>query len=398
SCVCHLRICHVRTWHNVQLSDNIIHQYEIQGLQMAKEKQLYFDKLQTETLALHDEKQRTEELELMNDELEKEKLKMEELMGEMKTEYEKLKVELDETSQLMKTVEEDKKSLHQMTEGLQRNLESLEQEKKKTLAELQDRQNETAKLSQEKNSLSLATESLTENLRLIEEKTQKLLQEKAETETRMKENEERAEQLEEEKKAITDHALGLKESMKDLAAQKALTEAELKEEILARLEAERRLKDAEASLGRIEHGICSDNMDGKIAEEVKEEMMVDVKSLKHFFEKLAFEAKLDSDKPVMVKNTIHARKSMVRRAKTMKYEACMKNRRSKDTDSLPVSSRACLGIENTLPLSTVPDQSAYCDAIYRRFCLANISGCDTAQAFRHSSMDIATIPDETSLF
>ena len=48
-----------------------------------------------------------------------------------------------------------------------------------------------------------------------------------------------------------------------------------------------------------------------------------------FFEKLAFEAKLDSDKPVMVKNTIHARKSMVRRAKTMKYEACMKNRRSK---------------------------------------------------------------------
>ena len=63
-------------------------------------------------------------------------------------------------------------------------LQSLEQEKKKTLAELQDRQNETAKLSQEKNSLSLATESLTENLRLIEEKTQKLLQEKAETETR----------------------------------------------------------------------------------------------------------------------------------------------------------------------------------------------------------------------
>jgi len=55
------------------------------------------------------------------------------------------------------------------------------------------------------------------------------------------------------------------------------------EEILARLEAERRLKDAEASLGRIEHGICSENMDGKIAEEVKEEMMVDVKSLKRTF-------------------------------------------------------------------------------------------------------------------
>ena len=57
----------------------------------------------------------------------------------------------------------------------------------------------------------------------------------------------------------------------------------VQEEILARLEAERRLKDAEASLGRIEHGICSENTDGKIAEEVKEEMMVDVKSLKRTF-------------------------------------------------------------------------------------------------------------------
>ena len=57
--------------------------------------------------------------------------------------------------------------------------------------------------------------------------------------------------------------------------------------------------------------------------------MIKFLSFVEFFEKLAFEAKLDSDKPVMVKNTIHARKSMVRRAKTMKYEACMKNRRSK---------------------------------------------------------------------
>lgn len=55
------------------------------------------------------------------------------------------------------------------------------------------------------------------------------------------------------------------------------------EEILARLDAERRLTDAGASLGRIEHGICSENQDGKIAEEVKEEMMVDVKSLKRKF-------------------------------------------------------------------------------------------------------------------
>ena len=41
---------------------------------------------------------------------------------------------------------------------------------------------------------------------------------------------------------------------------------------------------------------------------------------------MAFEAKLDADKPLMIKNAIHARKTMVRRAKTMKYELTRKKR------------------------------------------------------------------------
>ena len=43
-----------------------------------------------------------------------------------------------------------------------------------------------------------------------------------------------------------------------------------------------------------------------------------------FFENLAFEAKIDADKPVMIKNSLHARKQMVRRAKTMRFEASRK--------------------------------------------------------------------------
>ena len=45
-----------------------------------------------------------------------------------------------------------------------------------------------------------------------------------------------------------------------------------------------------------------------------------------FFENLAFEAKIDSEKSVMIKNSIHARKTLVRRAKTMRYEASRNKR------------------------------------------------------------------------
>lgn len=49
-------------------------------------------------------------------------------------------------------------------------------------------------------------------------------------------------------------------------------------------------------------------------------------SIPEFFENLAFEAKIDADKSVMIKNSIHARKKMVQRAKTMKFETARKRR------------------------------------------------------------------------
>ena len=47
---------------------------------------------------------------------------------------------------------------------------------------------------------------------------------------------------------------------------------------------------------------------------------------KEFFESLAAEAKLDAEKSVMMKNSIHARKVIVRRAQTMQYESLRKQR------------------------------------------------------------------------
>jgi len=47
---------------------------------------------------------------------------------------------------------------------------------------------------------------------------------------------------------------------------------------------------------------------------------------KGFFESLAAEAKLDSGKSVMMKNAVHARKVIVRRAQTMQYATLRKER------------------------------------------------------------------------
>ena len=88
----------------------MIRQLEDLGLQMAKEKQDYIgdyffefnlpyyraisdalsfriDQLQSEARALHDEQERTEELEKIREELEKERSKMESLTTELKDQY-----------------------------------------------------------------------------------------------------------------------------------------------------------------------------------------------------------------------------------------------------------------------------------------------------------------------
>ena len=45
-----------------------------------------------------------------------------------------------------------------------------------------------------------------------------------------------------------------------------------------------------------------------------------------FFEKMSNEAELDPDVPVMMKNSLYARKSIVKKAKTMKFESLKRSR------------------------------------------------------------------------
>lgn len=56
--------------------------------------------------------------------------------------------------------------------------------------------------------------------------------------------------------------------------------------------------------------------------------MCDPFLLSEFFEGLALEAKIDEDKPMIVKNSIHARKTLQRRAKTNKIKKTRSNSRS----------------------------------------------------------------------
>ncbi|XP_064600557.1 pleckstrin homology domain-containing family D member 1-like [Liolophura sinensis] len=300
------------TWSNIQLSDTMIQQLESQGQQMAQEKQDVFDRLQSEVLALSDEKIRTEELEKLNKELEKEKTKMESFMDELQQEYDKIKGELEETQDTMSKVETERSELTEVLSRQEASLEDLGKEKEKILNKLQERESKNKNLAQ-------VTEGLRKYLKEIEEKTETLLHEKAEAENRWKENEEWALQLAEEKQHFSEHAQELQATIKDLTVQKEMTEAELKEEVRARLDAEKRLRNAELSVANLDRAVLHETPN--IEEKVKEEMIVDVKRLKKFFEDLAAEASLDSDKPIVVKNAIHARKTIVRKARSQKFES-----------------------------------------------------------------------------
>ncbi|CAC5418898.1 unnamed protein product [Mytilus coruscus] len=311
----HLEKAQKITWKNAQLMDNMIKQLEDQGLQMAKQKQEYFDKLQSEISALSDEKQKTEELEQINSELAKEKAKLEQYHEDLMKDYEQMKDELDNTIESMKTLEADSAELSHTLQEKDTMLQSLAKDKDRVLTQLQDKEN---LINREFEDLSQTREELKLALKQIEDDTQALLDDKSVAEDKLQENESIIQQLEEEKKSICDQATELKETIRDLRTQKEMTEAELKEEIVARMAAEKKLRDANISLDRLDTAVSLQTPN--INHEIKEEMKTNVKNLKRFFEDLATEAAIDSDKPVIVKNSIHARKTIARRVKTMKLD------------------------------------------------------------------------------
>nr|KAG5710721.1 hypothetical protein BaRGS_035123 [Batillaria attramentaria] len=316
------------TWQNTHLSDEMIRQLENDGLIMAREKQDYFDRLQNEVQALSEERVRADELEKVNQELENEKKKLESFTEEIQEEYERLRVELEETTLLMRDLDDDKEELSETLKQQTANLRSLAEEKEKVMRELQEREKVASQLTQEKRHLSETTEELRQQLENIEKQTESVKQEKklaqeklvflAAFVSKFHENLDRLQQLEEEKKSIDEHAAELQSTIKDLKAQKEMTEKELREEIQARLSAEQRLRDAEISLKHIDRAV--QNQTPNIEADVKEEMAVNVKKLKQFFEDLAAESKISSEKPLIMRNALTARKTLVRRAKTIRYE------------------------------------------------------------------------------
>ncbi|VDN44679.1 unnamed protein product [Gongylonema pulchrum] len=92
-----------------------------------------------------------------------------------------------------------------------------------------------------------------------------------------------------------------------------MTEAELKDEVMARIGAEKQLQAAEKALEHLETAL---KLTGAQMSELQEHIMPDVHKLRgEFFEQCAEEAKMDANRSIIMRNAIHARRSL-RRSKT----------------------------------------------------------------------------------
>uniref|UniRef100_A0A3B5A2J5 Pleckstrin homology and coiled-coil domain containing D1 n=1 Tax=Stegastes partitus TaxID=144197 RepID=A0A3B5A2J5_9TELE len=252
-----------KTWRNAQLGEAMIESLEAQGLQLAKEKQEYL-KLMEETEELSHQRAQREELERLNQVLEDEKMKFEEVVLELKAEQEQIK-DLDGTAQSLKGVEREKEELSSLTVTLQKSIEELSQEKQRTLELLGVKDPEEKEAQDEENSAprddgeELQDVDLLQDLRHIEEQMKVLLKEKELAEDRLRQNEQRASVLQQEREYYSSEARTLQQSLSQLTVDKQQTEAELKlqAEIESRVELEKRLKEAEEALLNLEKGLNS---------------------------------------------------------------------------------------------------------------------------------------------
>nr|XP_044629808.1 pleckstrin homology domain-containing family D member 1 [Equus asinus] len=307
------------TWKNAQLGEAMIKSLEAQGLQLAKEKQEYLDKLMEETEELCLQREQREELERLNQVLEAEKQQFEEVVQELRVEQEQIKRELELTARCLKGVEQEKKELRHLTESLQQTLEELSIEKKKTLEMLEENENQLQTLANQ-NEQPPPRGGLHSNLKQIEEKMQQLLEEKLLAEKRMKENEERSRALEEEREFYSSQSQALQNSLQELTAQKQQAERELKAEVKVRMDLERRLREAEGALRSLEQGLTP------VAEQDRRKSVL-IEHLKdppsclalRFFEECIRNAELEAKMPVIMKNSVYIHKAATRRIKSCRF-------------------------------------------------------------------------------
>uniref|UniRef100_A0A3B3Y0K3 PH domain-containing protein n=1 Tax=Poecilia mexicana TaxID=48701 RepID=A0A3B3Y0K3_9TELE len=257
------------TWKNSQLGEAMIESLEAQGLQLAKEKQEYLDKLMEETEELSHQRAQKEELERLNQVLEEEKRKFEEVVLELKAEQEQIKLDLDDTTQSLKSVDREKEELSCLTDTLQKSIEL--------------------------SSVFLASwPSL----------------------CRLNENEQRSKLLQQEKEYYSTQAQTLQQSLSQLTADKQQTEAELKAEIQSRMELEQRLKQAEEALQDLEKGLNSLER----TKERDEKMKGDVTQLRKFFEECICAAEIEAKLPAIMKNAVYLHKAAARRIKSCRIQ------------------------------------------------------------------------------
>ncbi|XP_041429259.1 pleckstrin homology domain-containing family D member 1 isoform X3 [Xenopus laevis] len=321
------------TWQNAQLGEAMIESLEAQGLQLAKERQEYFDKLMEETEELCSQREQKEELERVNQVLESEKCHFEELVQELRVEQEKIKKDLDITVHCLKGVGEEKQELHCLTQHLQKTMEELSVEKQKTLAILEATK---SGVTAPTNHSELPPQGLQSNLQQIESKLQKLLEEKLQAEKRMKENEEKFRALEEERAFYVSQSQALQQSLTELTVEKEQKERELKLQLKVQMDLEKRLREAEEALKRLELELNSAVMNG----DKEEKMRADVSHLKKFFEECIRNAELEAMKPAIMKNSVYLPRAANRRIKSCRFHRQRTNfglTKGSDPDSKAVS-------------------------------------------------------------
>ncbi|KAM4625704.1 pleckstrin homology domain-containing family D member 1 [Polymixia lowei] len=312
------------TWKNAQLGEAMIESLEAQGLQLAKEKQQYLDKLMEETEELSHQRAQREELERLNQILEEEKLKFEAVVSELKSEQEQIKVDLDGTAQSLKGVETEKEELSSLTSLLQKSIEELSQEKRRTLEllgvkeyeESAEEQKSEAACSKPEDAEDLGDVDLLQDLRHIEEQMKILLKEKDQAGEKLRENEQRAKVLQEEREYYSCQARTLQQSLTQLSVDKQQTEAELKAEMESRVELEQRLKLAEEALQDLEKGLNSLER----TQERDEKMKGDVSHLREFFEECICAAEIEAKLPSIMKNAVYLHKAAARRIKSCRIQ------------------------------------------------------------------------------
>ncbi|XP_061699738.1 pleckstrin homology domain-containing family D member 1 [Syngnathoides biaculeatus] len=325
------------TWKNAQLGEAMIESLEAQGLQLAKEKQEYLDKLMEETEELTHQRAQREELERLNQVLEEEKMKYEEVVLELKAEQEQIKLDLDGTAQSLRGVETEKEELSGLTVMLQKSIEQLSLEKRRTLKLLgakgeeeeeeeegdddddddnynndeEEEEEEAVEGRKEQGNLDLL-----QDLHHIEEQMKLLLKEKEQADEKLRENQQRAEVLQQEREFYSSQANTLQQSLSQLTADKRQTEAELQAEIESRVELEKRLKQAEEALQDLEKGL--DSLDR--SSERDQRMRGDVTQLRRFFEECICAAEIEAKLPAIMKNAVYLHKAAARRIKSCRVQ------------------------------------------------------------------------------